>query len=195
VSIAIENARLFEEARKSTADAQSALRQYTRSDWSKLQKTRNNPGYRYTFKGVEPLERNARGEEQLLEPEKTMIRIPITIHDEQIGSLGLALPAGKILSEDEMDIARAIAERVALSVENARLFEETSSRAERERTVAQISNKIRSSNDPEVMIQTALQELQQALGASKVQILPYSASGKPAAPPAKTRKTRTKTQE
>jgi GAF domain-containing protein/HAMP domain-containing protein len=58
VSIAIDNARLFEEAQKSAADAQSALRQYTRSDWNMLRKTRNNPGYRYTFKGVEPLEKN-----------------------------------------------------------------------------------------------------------------------------------------
>ena len=194
VSIAIDNARLFEEAQKSTADAQSALRQYTRADWTTLQKTRKNPGYRYTFKGVEPLERNARGDEQVSDSEKSLVRIPITIHDEQIGSLGLALPPSKVLSEDEMDIAKAIAERVALSVENARLFEETSSRAEREKTVAQISNKIRSTNDPELMIQTALQELQQALGASKVQILPYSAGEKPAHL-VKTRKPRTKPQE
>jgi GAF domain-containing protein/HAMP domain-containing protein len=193
ISIAIENARLFEEAQKSTADAQSALRQYTRSDWATLQKSRTNPGYRYTYKGVEPLERKPRTEGQLLGSEKSVVRIPITIHDEKIGSLGLALPADKVLSEDEMDIAKAIAERVALSVENARLFEETSSRAERERTVAAISNKIRSTNDPELMIQTALQELQQALGASKVQILPYSTGDKPAThPPAKTRKTRAK---
>jgi GAF domain-containing protein/HAMP domain-containing protein len=195
VSIAIDNARLFEEAQKSTADAQSALRQITRSDWTTLQKTRINPGYRYTFKGVEPLERKARGEGQFSESEKSLVRIPITIHDEQIGSLGLALPSSKILTEDEMDIAKAIAERVALSVENARLFEETSSRAEREKTVAQISNKIRSTTDPELMIQTALQELQQALGASKVQILPYSAGEKPSALPAKIRKTRAKPQD
>ncbi len=195
VSIAIDNARLFEEAQKSTADAQSALRQYTRADWTTLQKTRKNPGYRYTFKGVEPLERNARGDEQVSVSEKSLVRIPITIHDEQIGSLGLALPPSKVLSEDEMDIAKAIAERVALSVENARLFEETSSRAEREKTVAQISNKIRSTNDPELMIQTALQELQQALGASKVQILPYSTGDRPAAHLVKTRKPRAKPQD
>jgi GAF domain-containing protein/HAMP domain-containing protein len=196
VSIAIDNARLFEDAQKSTSDAQSALRQYTRSEWNTLQKSRINPGYRYTFKGVEPLDRKSRTEGQLSpEPEKSLVRIPITIHDEQIGSLGLALPANKVLSEDEMDIAKAIAERVALSVENARLFEETSSRAERERTVALISNKIRSTIDPELMIQTALQELQQALGASKVQILPYSTSDKTAAPPVRTRKTRAKPQD
>jgi GAF domain-containing protein len=196
VSIAIVNARLFEESQKSTADAQSALRQYTRSDWAKLQRTRKTPGYRYSFRGVEPLEKTTKPDAlTMAESDKSVVRIPILIHDEQIGSLGLALPANKVLSEDEMDIAKAVAERVALSVENARLFEETASRAERERMVAQISNKIRSTNDPEVMIQTALQELQQALGASKVQILPYSAAGAPAASPDNPRKTRAKARE
>jgi GAF domain-containing protein len=199
LSIAIENAHLFDEAQKSSAEAQSALRQYTRTDWNRLSRIRKNPGYRYSFKGVEPLAKSELTPMDIKDnPEKTLVKIPLTIHDEQIGSLGLVLPANKSLSEDEMDIARAIAERVSLSVENARLFEETSSRAERERTVAEISNKIRSSNDPEMMIQTALQELQNALGASKVQILPYSTSiPQPSASPAarKARKSHPKDQE
>ena len=43
---------------------------------------------------------------------------------------------------------QAVAERVALSVENARLFDETSRRAARERLVTEITSKIRSLNDP-----------------------------------------------
>jgi hypothetical protein len=68
-----------------------------------------------------------------------------------------------------------VAERVSISAENARLFEETSGRAERERTVADITNKIRSTNDPNVMLATAMEELKKALGASRVQIVPYQA--------------------
>jgi GAF domain-containing protein len=63
-----------------------------------------------------------------------------------------------------------------LSVENARLFEESTKRAERERLVSDITTKIRSTNDPEVMIRTAIQELQQALGASRVEIIPQGSS-------------------
>ena len=55
-----------------------------------------------------------------------------------------------------MDLVNAVAERVALSAENARLFEETTRRAERERLVSDITVKIRSTNDPDTMIQTAL---------------------------------------
>jgi GAF domain-containing protein len=71
-----------------------------------------------------------------------------------------------------------VAERVALSAENARLFEETTRRAERERLVSEITGKIRSHNDPQAMIETALQELRQALGATRVEILPKSSDGK-----------------
>jgi hypothetical protein len=59
-----------------------------------------------------------------------------------------------------------------LALDNARLFEETSTRATRERLVADITTKIRGTNDPQEMIKTALEELKQVLGASKVEILP-----------------------
>ena len=73
-----------------------------------------------------------------------------------------------------MDLVNAVAERVALSAENARLFEETTRRAERERLVSDITVKIRSTNDPDAMLQTALDELKNALGATKVQLVPHT---------------------
>ena len=69
-----------------------------------------------------------------------------------------------------------MAERVALSAENARLFDETTRRAERERLVTEITSKIRSTNDPEEMIRTALEELRSALGATQIQLIPQVVS-------------------
>jgi GAF domain-containing protein len=73
-----------------------------------------------------------------------------------------------------MDIIKAVAERVAISTENARLFDETTRRAERERLVTDITAKIRSTNDPDNMIQIALNELKTALGATRVQLVPHT---------------------
>ncbi|MBI1855162.1 MAG: hypothetical protein HYR93_04765, partial [Chloroflexi bacterium] len=78
--------------------------------------------------------------------------------------------------QDQIDLVEAVAERVALSAENARLFDETSRRAERERMVTEITSKIRSTNDPEAMIRTALDELRNALGATQVQLIPQAIS-------------------
>lgn len=78
-----------------------------------------------------------------------------------------------------MDLIIAVAERVALSAENARLFEETTSRATRERIVSDITNKIRSTNNPQEMIQTAMTELQRVLGASRIEITPQKTKTQP----------------
>jgi len=81
----------------------------------------------------------------------------------------------KNLSKAEINVVEAIADRLGLALDNARLFEETTSRASRERAVADITTKIRSTNDPQEMIRTALDELQQILGARKIEVVP----GKP----------------
>ena len=70
-------------------------------------------------------------------------------------------------------MVKSVADRVAISAENARLFEETTNRAERERTVSEITSKIRSTNDPNEMIQIALNELKQALNVEAARIVPY----------------------
>ena len=81
------------------------------------------------------------------------------------------------MNQDQLDLIRAVAERVAISAENARLFDETTRRAERERTVSDITGKIRSVNDPQAMIQIAIEELRNALGASRVEIIPQTIHG------------------
>jgi twitching motility protein PilJ len=81
------------------------------------------------------------------------------------------------LNQEQIDLIKAVAERVALSAENARLFEETTRRAERERLVSDITGKIRSVNDPQTMIQTAMEELRKALGASRVEVIPQAVKG------------------
>jgi len=109
--------------------------------------------------------------------EAGQIVVPIELRGELIGKLVVQSPSAKVLSQDQIDIIKAVAERVALSAENARLFEETTRRAERERLVSDITGKIRSGTDPQLMIQTAMDELRKALGASRVEVIPQSIKG------------------
>ena len=106
--------------------------------------------------------------------EANQVVVPIELRGELIGNLVVQSPSDKVLSPDQIDIIKAVAERVALSAENARLFEETNRRAERERLVSDITGKIRSGTDPQLMIQTAMDELRKALGASRVEVIPQS---------------------
>jgi len=179
VSLAIENARLFDQARKSLAESEALYRQYIRQAWTKLPKEQNLSGFRYTARGASPIETktslntNAKFEEKAEDKDQVM-SVPIVIRGETIGTLSIQTPDDKTISENQLDLVNAVAERVALSAENARLFEETTRRAERERLVSDITVKIRSTNDPDAMINIALEELKQALGASKVQLLPHT---------------------
>ncbi len=174
VSLAIENARLFEESRKSLAEAEALYRQYLRQAWGRMPREQRLEGYLYSPMGSMPIEHiDEMRREQSDQSKRPEIAVPIMLRGESIGMLAVQVPDAGQLNEDQMDLMKAVAERVAISAENARLFEETTRRAERERLVTDITAKIRSTNDPDVMIRTALNELKLALGATKVQLVPH----------------------
>jgi len=184
VSLAIDNARLFEETRHALAEAEAVSRQFTREVWGRLPNEQNLLGYRYNLTGTSPLEKpvelmeSSNSKNKGKQTESSQVAVPIELRGEIIGTLVIQTPSAEILNQDQLDLIKAVAERVALSAENARLFEETTRRAERERLVSDITGKIRSGNDPQRMIQTAMEELRNALGASRVEVIPQAVKGK-----------------
>ncbi len=183
VSLAIENARLFETTQRSLMEAETLYRQYVRQAWNRLPYDEQVTAYRYTSRRAAALpavssaepggtESGAENSDATVAP----LTVPIKLRGETIGNLIVQSAEGHKWSQDRIDLVQAVADRVALSAENARLFDETSRRAERERLVTEITSRIRSTNDPEEMIQTALEELKSALGATQVQVIPQVVS-------------------
>jgi len=183
VSLAIENARLFDETRIALTEAEAVGRQVTREAWGRLSTEQKLVGYRYSITGTSPLNEpinlteTARGKGQGKQMEVSQVVVPIELRGETIGNLVVQSPSAGRLNQDQLDLIKAVAERVALSAENARLFEETTRRAERERLVSDITGRIRSMNDPQAMIQTAIEELRKALGATRVEVIPQAIKG------------------
>lgn len=181
VSLAIDNTRLLETTSKSLAEVEALYRQYLRQAWNRLPREEHLLGYRYNISGAAPLDNpidlgdKAKDENKEQKTSDRLI-VPIKLRGEQIGNLLIQAPQSKEWSRDQLDLAQAVADRVALSAENARLFDETSRRAERERMVTDITSKIRSTNNPEEMIGIALDELRNALGATQVQLIPQVVS-------------------
>ena len=167
IAIAIENARHTEETRAALEESQSISRQYIHQAWTQLTATQRQQGYRYAEKRISPLP----VEENIPEDKEDILTFPVQVREETIGFLEIRKDeSSQSLTEEELELVQAIANRAALALENARLLEESTRRAGRERLVSNITTKIRSSNDPQVMIQTALDELKNALGASKVEL-------------------------
>jgi len=191
VSMALENARLFDQARKSLDEAETVYRQYIRQAWKRLPKDSGFSGIVYTPSGVSQIEKQSDwelpdpGNQDLKEQRMQLVSFPLEIRGENIGVINVQFPAENEPSQDQLDLIKAVADRVTISAENARLFDETIRRAERERLVSDITTKIRSSNNPEDMVHIALEELKTALGATQVQLLPH------VLPNAEARKTKT----
>ncbi len=185
VAIAIENARLYSEMQRALVEAQVSYGQYLRQAWDQIPMEYRVNGYRYA--GVqldvleEPLELpeiyNAAqsGEAVKLTETAPCLAVPLKLRNEVIGVIDIrANDPKRKWNEDELLMVQAIADRVAIALENARLFEETTRRADRERAVSEITTRIRSATDPQIMLQTALEELKQVLGAGDVQVRPFN---------------------
>lgn len=180
VSIAIDNVRLLEEVKNSLAESQSLFTEYLANAWQKKSNS-TIMGYFQTLTGGKIITAGTpEASTPLIAEENQVLSVPIQVRDQVIGILNIKpVSEGRVWNKDEMNIVEAVAERLGLALDNARLFEETSSRASRERLVSDITTKIRGTNDPQEMVRTAVEELQRALGASRIEIVPQKSAPPP----------------
>lgn len=169
VSLAIQNTRLFDQTSRLLAEAEAFQKQYQRDVWKRLSRKKKITGFKYTITGATALEEHETGlsGDGVLKKE---VSIPISLRGENIGTLIVQVPRSEKINTDQMDLIKAVAERVALSAENARLFEETNQRAEREQVISDIAAKISTSVRTENILKTTAKELNQLLDGAEVLI-------------------------
>jgi len=184
VAIAIENVRLFENTQKSLTETETLYRQYLRSEWGRLSSETGLSGFHYKISGATPLENPLQKPEfeQAIQSGDVTVHsdasdgsslvVPIKLRGEILGIVNIRQPEGKAWSKDEIELVQSVTDRLAISAENARLFEETTRRAERERAVATITTKIRNTNNPEEMLAIAVNEIKNVLNAREIRIKP-----------------------
>jgi GAF domain-containing protein len=163
VSIAIRNAQLFEEIQRSTTELQMLLQRDTREQWQRMIQSQQRAGYYYDGATFMPLEKPA-------EKDDAVVLIPVTVRGQVIGKLGIRPPAGRHLKPDEMDVIKAIVERLAISAENARLLEDSQKRAVKERTIGKISERIGATANLDNVFYALMEELGQVLPESEILI-------------------------
>lgn len=174
VAIAIENARLFSEARAALSESRALFEKYTQQEWSNFARQAKQTGYIFDGKNVFPLDRSqkrttARTVLQTgrlsLEKETATVAIPLKLRGQTIGVLDVRSKKGeRAWKEDELTMLQAAADRAALALENARLVESAQRRAARERAIGDISARIGSASQLEAILQTAVEELGRKLG-------------------------------
>ena len=70
----------------------------------------------------------------------------------------------RFFGEHQLDLLTAVANQAAIAIENARLFQQTRLRAQREQVLREITSKVHSSADADSILRTAVREVSTALG-------------------------------
>lgn len=190
VATTIQNARYYESTQELVEEAQRISGSYLRDAWSTLRSQERVIGY---VADGNTLKRSSSNKDPLLFPresnvaqstiqhgEKPRIAVPISVAGQVVGVMNVNLNEEHEWEQDEIDISKAVADRLSLALEAATLLETTQKRAEIERLTASITGKISSSAQFDSILRTAAEELSHALGGSEVvvQIQPAPTTAK-----------------
>ena len=188
VATAIKNTLTLEETRNTLSKFQNSLNDKTFESWKVMQQRSLGLGIQLSGSTIKPLAAPLEGEhiQKALSQNKAVLSneesassnlaIPIRLRGQTIGVINLHTSNNNKLTDDDIDIATAVTERLSLAIESATLLQSTQHHADIERLTTDISSKIISSTQIEVILQTAAQELSKALGGSDVlvQVEPIS---------------------
>ncbi len=162
VALALDNARLFSESEESLDTMRRSYGELSRKSWTDVIRTHQARGYRLDQHGVRPIQEN----EPALsaEDEGTLVKVPIRLRDQVLGTIEARKPelTGG-WTQDELALINNLVDQLSVALENARLYEDSQYRAERERMLAEITTKVRATTDVNTIMQTAVLELATAL--------------------------------
>ncbi len=183
IAIALENARLFAQTQQALAEAQTLYRQNLQTSWRSFSREEESVGYHQGLMGgkkmTRPVETDEirqamnRGEVLVFSAgearrEPTIV-VPIKLRGQVIGVMNIKAPtANRQWSNNEVNLAKAISERLSLALENARLIQESQRQAIKEQTISDVTGKISASINLKNVLQTAVEELGHAIPGSEV---------------------------
>lgn len=153
VAIALENAHLFQNSRKSLDEMRTIQQQYVIDSWKPL---------------VEHEQLEYKVGDEGLSSDTPKLQIPLTLREEIIGQINLT--SDSEWTTEQRNLIEAVATQAALALENARLVDESQSSAARDRLLAEITGKIWSSTTIDGILQSAIRELGHALDATEATI-------------------------
>lgn len=181
LAAAIENAQLVQRLEGALSELSKANQSKTQEIWRSAGKRLSASAYEYDGLQIRPVPQNI-SPELISELEnghpivhstadKNTLLVPLTILGQVIGVVGLEQEdRSQQWTEEQIAIAQAAANRAALTLENARLFEESNRRAIKESTIFAATTRIGSVVSMENILQTTAEELEKVLSDSEITI-------------------------
>ncbi len=157
ISVTIENAESFQRTQQALADVRSLYQRTLNQGWQSW----------------------AEGQprEQVLELRPgpgaggPIIQVPIRMRDEIVGTIELELPEGAApLTPQETAALETAAAQLATALESSALVHASQARSRREQMIIEITDQMRASLSPELILQNGIRHLGRALGGAEVTV-------------------------
>jgi len=175
VAVALDNARLFAESEAALEQSRQAYGELSQQAWTQLLRTGQGIGYRYTRREITSAEGDWQPEmvqavksgQRVVEQSEAeaVLAVPLKVRDQVLGVVNLRKTSpGKMWTEEENVLVETLTEQLGVALESARLYQDTQRRAIRERTIGEVTSRIRETLDMEEMLRTATEQICQTLG-------------------------------
>lgn len=98
------------------------------------------------------------------------VSVPINLRGQVLGAMSFRLPKDRPLSDRQIEMMQNVSDRLALSLETKRLFEQSQAQALRERKASETANLLISATDVRAVLNLAAESFNRALGAINTHI-------------------------
>ncbi len=193
VAMAISNARLFRQEQERLVSERRLYDEMGRRSWEEMVRKRSIQGYRFDQTGLSRLPRRLSTPHSTLhngtESAKQLswddgdslaetieslpeLKLPVKAGEHHIGTViaHKSSDAGD-WSGEEVELMHSLVEHVALALQNARFTQEAQLRAAQQKTISEITARIRETLHLETMLKTAADEIYQAMNLDELTIL------------------------
>jgi len=183
LATAIERTRLLQQVEQNLNDLEHAYGQFTREGWKTLGESGllSKTGYRFDNIRIQPISdvpalgdeamqtgRRITGGNNSSNSNKNLVALPIKLRGQTIGVVSANLKEG--YTQNTISTLELAIERLALSLESARLYEEARLRADREQAIAQVTSNITSATEFDAILRTTIEEIGKTLNDTEISI-------------------------
>jgi len=153
IAIAVQNARLLQQTEERVEQIGALNRRLTRVAWEETE-LREGAAYSYDLMNLSADENTA--SDSAAAAAAKPVEMPIVIRGEVIGTLEAT---GQDFSDNDQLLMSAVAERVAIALESARLFEETQNSLAETSTLYQLSRYLNEADNLDGVVQAIIQSV------------------------------------